>query len=741
VKHCTLSKLLAALLCLPWAITRADGADQTPGYWLDGGRVRPLARLPSQHAYLAGAMSPATAKGLRHRVGETGLQVLEENDFLLRIEGSAGTTREEIAVALADTPAFGRELLPVYQGGSPQHPQIFIASGELIVGLQTPSIEAAATLARDTPGLRLLRPLAGSDAYLYACADPEECLPLSLQIAEHPGVTFAYPNWVRPRQPRQVSSENAEMQANDPLLPEQWHLNGYDAASQGTGVHALASWQTATGGPQQVVGVVDSGCELDHPDLAANVASALSWDYVDQDALPDGPPHGTAVAGLAAARGGNGIGVSGVAPLGALAAIRLDPAFTDSNESQALLHQIQAIAIYNNSWGPPDDGNLEGPGPATAAALATGAREGRGGRGGIYVWAAGNGRAMGDNANYDGYANAPQVITVSATNRHGRQAYYSEPGANLWLNAPGGDDYGWLTTTDLRGWRGYDAADYTGQFGGTSAAAALVSGTAALVLHARPELSWRELRWLLAATAERNDPADDDWMANQAGLWVSHKYGFGRVDAAAAVAAAPTQPTLPPQQRLEYLLDMPAPIPDGAPGGMELALEVPADLVVEYVQATVDSDHPHWGELAISLTSPAGTPSRLAEPHASEGAQLLGGWSFGSARHLGETARGVWRLRVVDQSPGNHGAVRRWRLTLYGHQASSGLPEPLPPTERPPVPVPTLGHPTQLLLAALLALLALLALRGCEKTAGLLRTPRNTRGGVALREKGSHLAG
>jgi subtilisin-like proprotein convertase family protein len=702
VKPHPLRLALAALLGLQSALASPLPEDPA-GHWLDGDRVRPLTRLPDQHVFLLGGASPENTQRLQRRLGDgiTGLRLVEQNDFLLRVEGAVDADREKTAEALLGDPGRAHELLPVYRGGDPLRPQILIAGGELIVGLRGDLAGAAARLAADTPGLRPLRSLPWGNAYLFGCPDPTQCLALSLRLASRADVTFAYPNWVRDRRPRQWP----QSLSLDPLVSGQWHLNGL----LGEGVRALAAWPMALGSARKVIGVVDAGCELGHPDLQPNVAAGLSWDYVEGDADPEGPPHGTAVAGLAAARGGNGIGGSGVAPLATFAAIRLDPAFTDINESLALLHQVESIAIYNNSWGPPDDGHLEGPGPVTIAALASGTRQGRGGLGAIYVWAAGNGGALGDNANYDGYANQPYVMAVGATNRYGRQTYYSEPGANLWLNAPGGDDAGWLTTTDLSGWRGYDRGDYTEGFGGTSGSAALVSGTAALVLDARPDLGWRELRWLLAASAERNDPADDDWMTNGAGLWVNHKYGFGRVDAAGAVAAAPEQPPLPQQQVLEYRLSGPIPIPDGAPAGVELRLDIPEDLVVEYVQATLDSDHPSWGELAITLVSPAGTPSRLAEPHASGGAQLLGGWTFGSARLLGEQARGSWRLRVVDPTPGHYGGVRHWTLRLYGHRTGEEPPPAQP--DQGATPIPTLSSGARWLLGALLALLALPALR------------------------------
>jgi kexin len=79
---------------------------------------------------------------------------------------------------------------------------------------------------------------------------------------------------------------------------------------------------------------------------------------------------------------------------------------------------------------------LEGPGPLTLEAIKHGTETGRGGKGNIYVWAGGNGRVNSDNSNYDGYANLRQTLAIGASTDQGLQAGYSEPGANLLVNAP-----------------------------------------------------------------------------------------------------------------------------------------------------------------------------------------------------------------------------------------------------------------------------------------------------------------
>ena len=197
-----------------------------------------------------------------------------------------------------------------------------------------------------------------------------------------------------------------------------------------------------------------------HPDLQANYDPTTSTNLNNQTADPSPninfDDHGTASAGVAAARGDNTLGVSGAAFEATLVGIRLigyPYSFTDADEAVAMSRRNDVIHLKSNGWGPADNGaTLDGPGTLTANALAQGALTGRGGKGTIYVWAGGNGRQNNDNANYDGYVNSIYTIGVGAVSDQGNQAFYSEPGACLIVAAPSGSaprqD---ITTTDLVG--------------------------------------------------------------------------------------------------------------------------------------------------------------------------------------------------------------------------------------------------------------------------------------------------
>lgn len=76
--------------------------------------------------------------------------------------------------------------------------------------------------------------------------------------------------------------------------------------------------------------------------------------------------------------------------------------------------------------------------------------------------------------------------------------------------------------------RDFSDPDFTDTFGGTSSASPAVAGVCALLLEARPDLGWRDIKTILMTTAAKNDPGDPDWTTNGAGFTVNHKYGFGR---------------------------------------------------------------------------------------------------------------------------------------------------------------------------------------------------------------------
>lgn len=175
------------------------------------------------------------------------------------------------------------------------------------------------------------------------------------------------------------------------------------------------------------------------------------------------------------------------------------------------------------------------------SSLIRGIAEGRQGKGIVYVWAAGNFHALGDRVEQKSdYVNTRLVISVGAVGKDGRHATYSATGTSLFVSAPGGDLDFFTNIVTAKAGGGCHHAN-----SGTSFAAPVVSGVVALVLQVNPDLTWRDVKGVLATTAfhvhdHENDPYDDSWVVNGAGIWHSDRYGFGIVNASAAVMVAET---------------------------------------------------------------------------------------------------------------------------------------------------------------------------------------------------------
>lgn len=463
---------------------------------------------------------------------------------------------------------------------------------------------------------------------------------------------------------------------NDTLYSSQWHLS-----NKGVGIDANLepAWDLATGAGV-VIAVVDDGVQTNHPDLVNKIRTDLGLDINGNDNDPNANPnfdfHGTAVAGVLGADTHNGLGVAGSGRDVEIAGIRLiaGPA-SDAQEARALIHQMQEIHIYNNSWGPPDSGNLGPAGPLVLAALQNGVTNGRGGLGSIYVWAGGNGRQNADNVNYDAYANSRYTIAVGAVGRDGRQAYYSEDGASLIVVAPSNNEQHGIYTTDLTGSPGYnnqsppDASpnlDYTANFGGTSSATPLVAGVIGLMLQVNPNLTYRDVQHILVNTATVNDPTDPGWVQNAAGHDVNHKYGFGMIDAHAAVLAAQNHTNVSPEvSATSGLVTVNQAIPDDNGVGVTSTATISESITMEYVEIVFNATHTYRGDLEIVLTSPSGTVSVLAGEHFDAGNNYTN-WVFTTTRNWGEDSQGVWTITVRDRERLELGTFNSWEVRVYG---------------------------------------------------------------------------
>ncbi|MEU5363664.1 type VII secretion-associated serine protease mycosin [Streptomyces sp. NPDC005925] len=298
----------------------------------------------------------------------------------------------------------------------------------------------------------------------------------------------------------------------DGIRAQQWALDA---------MHTQEAWRT-TKGAGVTVAVLDTGVDSDHPDLRGNVLTGR--DMVGFGAKRGDRPwarHGTAMAGIVAGHGhgsGSGSGIMGVAPEAKILPVRViledgDPSRAKARKTRgnALAEGIRWAAdhgadVINLSLG--DDSASAHPEPAEDEAVQYALRKGV-----VVVASAGNGGEKGDHISYP--AAYPGVIAVTAVDRYGTRASFSTRRWYATVSAPGVDVV--IADPDRKYYEGW----------GTSAAAAFVSGAAALVTAAHPDLTPAQVKDLLEDTA-RNAPVDgrDD------------SRGFGFVDPAAAIAAA-----------------------------------------------------------------------------------------------------------------------------------------------------------------------------------------------------------
>ena len=223
---------------------------------------------------------------------------------------------------------------------------------------------------------------------------------------------------------------------------------------------------------------------------------------------------------------------------------------------------------------------------------------------------------------------------------------------------------------------------------------------AALLRAINPELTWRDLKLILAASARRNDPDHESWDegalkygSDGERYWFNHGYGFGMVDAGAAAALADGWESPPPWREISVTSHEEVEIPDynpmtdsgtdPVPVTSSVTLDPYVDFV-EFIAIEPTISHGYYRDLRIELTSPAGKTSILAFSGHSLAAYDLAGEEgepdavtprFGSAKHLGEDAAGVWTLKIWDRATPDSGTLHGWKLTAYGHGFTPGFPE------------------------------------------------------------------
>ncbi|PLA75575.1 hypothetical protein CYQ88_01005 [Hydrogenovibrio sp. SC-1] len=586
----------------------------------------------------------------------------------------------------------------------------------------------------------------------------------------------------------------ANFSIDDPLFEHQWSLlNMGQSALAKSGLGGVANqdaqlFETTTITAQDyamgvygrgaIIGVLDDGVDISHADLQDNMLASGSYDFKTRSATPSTDSitglHGTSVAGLAAARGGNGIGIWGMAPLAKLQGFNLlttgefdvERASLGSEQARQIYPGLRSdlTHIFNKSYGENPDIVPE-PG-SNSAMLVTEVLDimrvqsetARQGRGAIYVKAGGNEYRGGSvfsstwcreaiaagitcyNVNQETENNTPYQIVVGAFNAQGRRSSYSNTGSSLWIAAPGGElgeQQPALVSTDQTGCglglsrssglvepnigfnlgeanTGNENCDYYSAFNGSSAAAPLVSGAAALLLEAYPEASWRDIKHFLAMTARQLQPdlnpitrtvngqtvaIEQGWVTNAAGIAYSNAFGFGGLSVVEAVKLAQqwqaSNQTLPPLKTVQTLkqpLTQNNEIANFDAAGLQKTVTIADNLIAETAVVTVtikglvdltlsgnDNHKIDASDYLIELISPAGTKSIVLTPlNAYRTSYDMIELPLATHAFYGENTAGTWTLKVtdVDQNTQNRiqhvgeGKLTEWSLRLYGHEPS-----------------------------------------------------------------------
>ncbi|MFE7777062.1 S8 family serine peptidase [Streptomyces sp. NPDC057445] len=445
-----------------------------------------------------------------------------------------------------------------------------------------------------------------------------------------------------------------------------------------TQIKADKAWAVTTGSSAVKVGVLDTGVDDLHQDIAPNfnAADSVSCAYGKADtrtgAWRDVDEHGTHVAGtIAAAK--NGKGVIGVAPGVKISSVRIaEPNstlfFAENTICGFMWAGDHGFKVTNNSYYT-DPWQFNCPDNVDQAAIIEGVRRAQEyaeNKGSLQVAAAGNSNydlankrtdteSPNDstpvtrtitNACIDIPTELPGVVTVAAMGNGNVKASYSNFGRNIIdVAAPGGDGASGVYST-LPGGK-------YGNMNGTSMASPHVAGVAALLASTNPTATPADLRAKLAGQA--NDtacPSDSRCTGTTAN---NAFFGEGQVDALKAVGGTP-----PPGAYFENVADVA--IADNATVESPITVSGVSGNAPATLKVGVDIKHTYRGDLVVSLVAPDGTVYTLEDFPNNDGTDNVA--KTYTVNASSEVAAGTWKLRVRDLASQDTGKIDAWNLTF-----------------------------------------------------------------------------
>ena len=369
----------------------------------------------------------------------------------------------------------------------------------------------------------------------------EELIRLAARLSALDEVAFAAPNFIS------QFRRSAPTPSGTPSS-KQWHLRLVGAGK---------AWETTRGKRAITIAVLDDGVDVEHPELRGNLLRNADPDeprdligrdfYLPDDDIDHFNPrpkrfsapfelmsgndiHGTCCAGVAVGRGPRAYGIAPNCRLLPVKVFHADDLASESQVADAIRYAAAFADVISCSWGGAKSPDIE-------FALQDARRFGRKGRGAVVVCATGNEA----HNRIDYPASDPNAIAVGASTDADELADYSNRGPQVCVVAPSNGGTRAIFTTDVSTpGRGFNTGDtaaggadglFTNDFGGTSAATPLVAGLCGLMLSLKPEMTVEDVRAALIASAKKIGPASA-YKANGH----SNKFGYGRIDAAKAVA-------------------------------------------------------------------------------------------------------------------------------------------------------------------------------------------------------------
>lgn len=620
-----------------------------------------------------------------------------------RLEDTLELARNQTSVAFASH---------VYQLADSPQTWVFLNDQMTLQFAPEVSRELSRAIAQ-RQGLEEIRPLDGiPNTFIYRVTRQaiENPIKIANRLAHQSKVLMAEPN---------VVVETAALyRPQDRLYQQQWHLTAASGFNVKSDAHISVeqAWDITRGSRSVVIAVSDDGFDLSHPDLQGLGKIVEPRDLRSEDSVPlpieAADNHGTACAGLAIGEE-NREGIVGVAPGCSFMPIQTT-GFLDDESIEGIFQWAmeKGAAVISCSWSP---AAVRFPlSLRQRNALTQAATQGRGGKGCVIVFSAGNANRpvsgtvdekswpnnviSGRTEWLSGFAVHPDVIAVSACTSLNRKAAYSNWGRHIGLSAPSNNaspntalpkvgtvptgplikdslpGQG-MVTSDRTGSEGYSRDAYTTTFGGTSSSCPVVAGVAGLILSANPNLTAREVKQILQETADKIvDTEADPQLGLRYGTYDSNGhsqwFGYGRVNAFKAVTAA--------KQRLwsgrvhtdsvELRDNVPRTIPDNLSAGILRSLQCREPGTVQDLVVQVEVAHEFLGDVMVHLKLPSGqtlllqgrtlgNQSRLNQRYDLSNTPIL-------ATALGTVAAGRWQLQISDHAPGHTGQLLNWQLSI-----------------------------------------------------------------------------